>query len=191
MSITALVILAPGFEEIEAITVVDILRRADIDVTTAGTVGGVIAASRGTRHVADHDLEAVQDRIFDLVVLPGGIEGTANLAADDRVRDILSAQAASSRYIGAICAAPTALHAFDLIHREDTYTCHPGARAGMPTDNLRPDDRVVVSRRLITSQSAGTAMEFAYALVRELQGEEKLEQVDAGVLAPVPSSAAV
>jgi len=184
MSTTALVILAPGFEEIEAITVIDILRRAEIKVTTAGTIGGPILASRGTRHLADSELDAVRDQIFDIVILPGGNEGTANLKADERVRDILSAQHASPRYIGAICAAPTALHAFGLIHREDGYTCHPAAREGMPAENLKPDERVVVSRKLITSQAAGTAMEFAYAIVRELLGQEKVEQVDAGVLAP-------
>lgn len=181
---TALVLLAPGFEEIEAITVIDILRRADFEVTTAGTEGGPLKASRGTLHLADRELDAVRDEIFDIVILPGGVEGTANLKADDRVRDILSAQQASNRWVAAICAAPTALEAHGLLRREARYTCHPGAREGMPTANLRGEERVVVHGRLITSQAAGTAMEFAYAIVREMLGDEQVRRVDAGVLAP-------
>lgn len=182
---TALVLLAPGFEEIEAITVIDILRRAEFDVTSAGTVSGPLTASRGTRHLADHEIDAIQDQIFDIVILPGGVEGTANLKADERVRDILSAQKASNRYVAAICAAPTALEAHGLLHRDERYTCHPGARKDMPSEHLCPDERVVIDGKLITSQAAGTAMEFAYAIIRELLGNEKLREVDAGVLSPV------
>lgn len=180
----ALVILAPGFEEIEAITTIDILRRAEFRVTVAGTVDGPITASRQTRHLADVGLEQVQSEKFDVVVLPGGNEGSGNLKKDARVRSILERQHSAGGWIAAICAGPTVLIEFDLIRSNDRLTCHPAARGAVPPGQLDPGVRVLTHGRLITSIAAGSAVEFAYAIICALAGDTLVKKVDAGVFAP-------
>lgn len=185
MSTTALVILAPGFEEIEAVTVIDVLRRAAFEVTVAGTVPGPIPAARQTRHLADVDIDVVKDRSFDVVVLPGGNEGTANLKKDARVLEIIDRQKKAGRWTAAICAAPTILHAHGWLEANHRVTCHPSVQDQIPPRQLVPAARVVVSDRLITSLAAGSAMEFAYAIVEQLLGKEAVEKVNQGVVAPL------
>jgi 4-methyl-5(b-hydroxyethyl)-thiazole monophosphate biosynthesis len=180
---SALVILAPGFEEIEAITVIDLLRRAEFAVTVAGTVAGPITASRRTRHVADTELDAVKDQDFDIVILPGGGEGTANLKQDGRVREILTRQKKKNGWIGAICAAPTVLEAHGLVDDGQKVTCHPTTQSAMPAGKLDGAARVVISEKLITSLAAGSAMEFSYAIIKALAGREMVEKVNRGVCA--------
>jgi len=172
-----LVPLAPGFEEIEAITIIDILRRAGVEVTVAGTQPGIIEASRQTKHVADCTLDEVRAEDFDMVVLPGGLPGTTNLRNDPRVKKILQ----HSRLIAAICAAPTVLSAYGLLAGR-TATSHPGVRAELTAGKIS-EDRVVVDGPIVTSQSAGTAMEFAFKLVEILCGTDKVAEVNRGVLA--------
>ncbi|MDE1169638.1 MAG: DJ-1/PfpI family protein [Verrucomicrobium sp.] len=179
---SALVILAPGFEEIEGITVIDILRRAEFTVTAAGLVPGVITAARGTRHLADVDLNEVLRNDFDVVVLPGGGPGTAHLKVDDRVKAVLERQAAADRWVAALCAAPTVLleHGF---FPDAPLTCHPSEQAKVPPARLRGTQRVVVSGKLITGLAAGAALEFSYEIVRRLLGEEAVRKVNQGVCA--------
>lgn len=184
MSLTALVILAPGFEEIEAITPIDVLRRAGIEVTVAGTVSGPITAARQTRHLADVDLDTVKDKTFDIVILPGGNEGTENLKKDARVKAITNRQKNAGKWVAAICAAPTVLLANGWIEPAHSLTCHPSVQNQIPMDQLDKKARVVVSDKLITSLAAGSAMEFAYAIVEQLLGKEAVAKVNAGVVAP-------
>lgn len=178
---TALVILAPGFEEIEAITTIDLLRRAEFQVTVAGTVSEPITASRQTRHLADVGLETVKDNDFDIVILPGGGEGTANLKQDARVRDILLRQKKKNGWIAAICAAPTVLQEHGLIDAGQKVTCHPSAQKEIPAEKLEAKARVVQSGKLITSLAAGSAMEFGYAIIEALAGRAAVEKIDKGV----------
>jgi len=178
-----LVPLAPGFEEIEAITVIDILRRAGVEVTVAGTQAGPIEASRKTKHLADCTLDDVKADDFDMIVLPGGLPGATNLRNDPRIRHIIDTLKARNRHVAAICAAPTVLSAFGVLDGRNA-TSHPSVRneiasaAGSVSDN-----RVVVDGPIITSQSAGTAMEFAFKLVEILCGTEKVAEVNKGVIA--------
>jgi protein deglycase len=175
--------LAPGFEEIEAITVIDILRRAGVEVTVAGTQPGVIEASRKTKHVPDGSLDdalAHADE-FDMIVLPGGQPGTNNLRADPRVRALIERLRARNKITAAICAAPTVLSACGVLEGK-RVTSHPGVRAQLAAGQI-VDDRVVVDGPVITSQSAGTAMEFAFKLVELLCGRDKAAEVNQGVLA--------
>jgi DJ-1 family protein len=181
MSLSALVILAPGFEEIEAITPIDILRRAEFSVTVAGTVAGSISAARQTRHQPDVELDAVKDQLFDIVILPGGAGGTANLKADTRVKEILERHKRERRWIAAICAAPTILHAHGLLEPPQRITCHPSEQANIPATQLQGGSRVVVSGKIITSLAAGSAMEFAYAIVEQLLGKDAVAKVNQGV----------
>lgn len=180
----ALVPLAPGFEEIEAITVIDILRRAGVEVTAAGTVPGPIEASRKTRHLPDCLLDDVRAEDFDIIILPGGQPGTTNLRNNPRLRQILQTFHTNGQHIAAICAAPTVLAAYGILQGR-TATCHPGSRAELATGaGAVSDQRVVEDGTIITSQAAGTAMEFAFRLVEILCGAEKAAEVNKGVLAP-------
>ena len=178
-----LVPLAPGFEEIEAITVIDILRRAGVEVTVAGTQPGPIEASRKTRHLPDCTLDDVRADDFDLIVLPGGQPGADNLRADPRVRRIVESLKARNRQVAAICAAPGVLSAFGLLEGR-TATSHPSVRDEVAQHAARySEDRVVVDGPVITSRAAGTAMEFAFKLVECLCGPDKAKEVNQGVLA--------
>src|SRR5579884_2521356 len=102
-----LILLAPGFEEIEAVTVIDILRRAGVEVTAAGTIEGPIEGSRRVKVLADLSIEKVAGGDYDMIILPGGQPGTNNLAKDNRVARILKEAMAKERHIAAICAAPS------------------------------------------------------------------------------------
>jgi len=178
-----LVPLAPGFEEIEAITVIDILRRAGVEVVVAGTEAGPIVASRQTKHMPDCTLEDVRAEDFDLLVLPGGLPGTTNLRRDPRIRQIIGTLRARQRPVAAICAAPTVLAAYGVLAGKSA-TSHPSVRAEVAAAaGSASAARVVVDGDVITSQSAGTAMEFAFKLVEYLCGPAKVAEVNAGVLA--------
>ena len=104
-----LVPLAPGFEELEAVTITDLLVRAGIEVTTAGLDADAVTASRGTTIIPHTSIDHVKDEIYDMMVLPGGLPGADYLQNDDRIQTLLKNHAASNKYIAAICAAPKAL----------------------------------------------------------------------------------
>lgn len=176
-----LILLAPGFEEIEAVTVIDILRRAGVEVTAAGTVEGPIEGSRKVKLLADLSVDKVAGSDFDLIVFPGGQPGTNNLAKDERVRRILNEATAKERPIAAICAAPSILASAGLLAGKKA-TSHPSVRERMEGVDYS-EARVVVDGRWVTSRSPGTAMEFAFELVRLLAGEEKVKEVNQGVMA--------
>lgn len=176
-----LVLLAPGFEEIETITVIDILRRAGIDVTMAGTIDGPIIGSRRIRVMADMSIDQVIDCDFDMIVLPGGQPGTKHLGKDPRVKKILENAASGETAVSAICAAPSILTMYGFLTGKRA-TSHPSVRSMMEGVDYS-EDRVVVDGRWITSRSPGTAMEFAFRLVTLLAGEEKAKEVNEGVMA--------
>lgn len=168
---TALVLLAEGFEEIETSTIVDVLRRAGVDVTVAGIAGSSpVAGSRDMVFVPDCALEDAATPV-DVVVLPGGGRGAENLADDARVRTLLRDQVESERLVGAICAAPYALDQAGVLPT-DAFTCYPGWEARLQTAG-RQHDQVVESRHVITSQGPATAMDFALALVARLCGRAR------------------
>jgi protein deglycase len=178
-----LVPLAPGFEEIEAITVIDILRRAGVDVVAAGTQPGPIEASRKTKHIPDCTLDDVRAEDFDMIVLPGGQPGATNLRNDPRVKRIVETLQAKGRHIAAICAAPSVLSAYGVL-KDRVVTSHPSVRAEVAAGAREvSDQRVVIDGPIVTSQAAGTAMEFAFALVEILCGADKAAEVNRGVLA--------
>ncbi len=176
-----LLLLAPGYEELEAVTVVDILRRAGIEVVMAGLETGPVPSARDVKIIPDAVLDEVMDQEFDLIVLPGGLEGTERLAGDSRVEEILKKQLEKGRGIGAICAAPTVLEKSGLATGKK-LTCHPICQKEIRKALLKKD-RVVQDGVIITSQAPGTAMEFAFRLVEFLEGPEKVEEVNKGVLA--------
>jgi protein deglycase len=176
-----LVPLAPGFEEIETVTVVDILRRAGARVTLAGTQDGSLEGSRGIHLIADILLVKVDIDEFDLVVLPGGQPGTTNLQKNERVQIMLETMNRNGKLIAAICAAPLVLQSAGIL-QDRTATSHPSVKDGLNKVNYS-EDRVVVDGNLITSRGPGTAMEFAMKLVEILFGRDRMETVNQGVMA--------
>ncbi len=176
-----LIPLAPGFEEVEALTVVDILRRAGAEVTLAGTISNAITGRNGIKVLADEPLEAVIGKTFDMVVLPGGAQGTENLKRDVNVKKAIERLMKQGGIVAAICAGPTVLAGFKAI-KGARLTCHPSAREELRAEKLI-DERVVIDGKLITGQSPGSAMEFAFALVGALFGEAKVKEVNKGVMA--------
>jgi protein deglycase len=178
---TVLVTLAPGFEEIETITVVDILRRAGARVTLAATVPGVLEGSRCIKVTPDAMLEAVMENEFDLICLPGGQPGTDNLNNDPRIEELLQKMQSQGKFIAAICAAPTVLQKSGIL-KDKSMTCHPSVQSQF---DAYIDERVVIDGKVVTSQSPGTAMEFALKLVELLFGIDRMKKVNAGVLARI------
>lgn len=185
-----LVPLAPGFEEIEAVTIIDVLRRAAVEVVVAGTVAGPVRGSRGVTIVPDATFDQVDLAGFDAIALPGGGPGAAALRADERVRAALACHHAAGRLTAAICAAPTVLAAAGLVAGR-RVTGHPSVHEELARDgaDVDPDRRVVVDGHLITSQGPGTSLEFALALVERLAGPAQVEALGRAMLvanAPPP-----
>ncbi len=176
-----LVTLAPGFEEIETVTVVDILRRAGARVTLAGTEDGTLQGSRGIHLVPDSRLDDVDADEFDMVVLPGGQPGTSNLQKDTRVKSLLIKMNQENKKIAAICAAPVVLQSAGLLDNT-TLTSHPSVMDELQNVQYS-ENRVVVDGNFITSRSPGTAMEFAMKLVEILFDTARMETVNKGVMA--------
>ena len=181
---TVLVPLAQGCEELEAVTIIDLLRRAGVTVTVAGLDAGPVTASRGVVLLPDTTLDAVLDQDFDLVVLPGGLPGARYLEEDPRVLEILRRHDAEGRFTAAICAAPKVLARAGLLDGKSA-TAYPGAvlAADFPRVTLL-DAPVVVDGRTVTSRGPGTAMDFALCLVGLLAGEERRQAVEAQLVRP-------
>lgn len=174
--VRVLVPLAEGFEELEAVTIIDLLRRAGVEVTAAGLQDGPIRGSRRTLIQPDTTLTDALGQEYDMVVLPGGLPGADHLAADPRVTDLLRRMADDGRYTAAICAAPRVLLGAGLLEGKRA-TAFPGVLEGAEGPTLS-DEAVVRDGRVITSRGPGTAMDFALALIETLCGREKRDQVE-------------
>lgn len=180
MAPRVLVPLAPGCEELEAVTIIDLLRRAGIEVTTAGLHAGSVRASRGVVLVPDADLDAVIDQSFDMVVLPGGGAGADNLEADRRIGDLVRRLASEGRYTAAICAAPKVLARAGLLEGRQA-TAYPGTLEKLGTTAQIRTQAVVADGKIITSRGPGTAMDFALHLIQTLVGRDKRDEVEAAL----------
>jgi protein deglycase len=176
---TALVILAESFEEIEAVAVIDILRRADVECTVAAQHDAkFVTGKMGIQIVADELLSEIGDKCFDLLVLPGG-PGVRHLRKDDVVLKLARKQAASSGWLAAICAAPTVLHDADVLNGR-RYTAHPSVASEL---TAIANQAVVCDGNIITSRGAGTAVAFALELVGQVCGKEKAEEIRQAICA--------
>lgn len=181
MAKNVLAVLAEGFEEIEAVTPIDVLRRLDVDVTVASLDGSVVRGARGIAVQADATLGEVAGRVFDLIILPGGMPGAANLAASDLLADMLKKQHSEGRMIAAICAAPAVvLHPLGLLGSEKV-ACYPAFQRRLDEAN-RTDERLCVGEKLITAAGPGVAMDFALALAERLKGKEKADELAKAML---------
>ena len=194
---SVLVLLAEGTEEMEFTIIVDVLRRAEVEVVVAGVAGdgtagdGPVTCSRGVRIVPDvaladlvddHGEVAGRGAPFEVVVLPGGAGGTERFAADPRVGALLRTHAAAGRLVAAICAAPAALAAHEVAANR-AVTSHPSVRAALaPWCSSYREDSIVSADGLLTSRGPGTAFDFAFALVERLRGPDVVESVRAPMM---------
>ncbi len=175
------VLLAEGFEEIEAVTIIDVLRRAEIDVETAAiTEQRCVNGAHGIEIMADTTLAALAPDRLAMVVLPGGMPGSANLAASAAVCALLRRVWESGRHVAAICAAPIALHAAGLLQGR-RVTCYPSFEERL--SGATPTGATVeCDERIVTSRGPGTALEFALTLVHTLGREQAARELREGML---------
>lgn len=180
----AVIVLADGFEEIEALTVVDVLRRGGVNVTTA-TIGKAkeVAGAHGIVVMADKFLADVQDDNYDAVILPGGGQGTERLRASHEVFELLRRQKEAERLICAICAAPIVLVDAGVLEPGQHITCYPTCI--MELDRNSANVPVVADGNVITGQAPGSAMLFALVILQALSGDAVASKVARGLVTNV------
>ncbi len=171
--------IADGFEEIETIAVIDVLRRAGIEVVTAGLQSSMPRSVRGVQVITDKKFSDIRPDDFDGIVLPGGDPGWRNLANSQRLLTILKDFNSKGKLVAAICMAPAVLARAGILE-DRRATIYPGAERELPKPR---DARVVVDGNIITSQGPGTAIEFALAIVGYLIGKTKAERIKRDLIA--------
>lgn len=175
------VFFADGCEEIEGLTVVDMLRRAKLEVVSVSITGTKeIHGSHDIIFQADTVFEGAKMDSFDGVVLPGGLKGTANLAAHEGVVSVIKEFAAAGKLVAAICAAPSVLGQAGVLNGKHA-TCHPGWEEKL-TGAVASQESVVIDGNIITSRGMGTAIDFSLAMIQYLSGPETVAQVRKGIV---------
>ena len=175
-----LIPLADGFEEIETVTLIDVLRRAGLDVIAAGLSAKELKGAHGVRLVPDRALDAVKDQSFDMVILPGGQPGVDNLRKDGRVLEVLKRMKSEGKLIGAICAAPMVLRDAGLISGVK-LTSYPSVESEL-SGSCYETESVVVDGKIITSRGPGTALEFSLKIVELLLEKKKSDELSQALL---------
>lgn len=175
-----LIPIAAGFEEIEALTVVDILRRSKIEVVMGGLQNGAVVGAHNISVIPDSTIDDIKAADFDMIILPGGQPGTDNLNADPRIHALLHEFNADNKLIGAICAAPIVLAAAGLL-KDKTVTCYPTYRNTL-TGAIYEDKPVVCDGNIITSKGPGTAISFGLEIASRLAGREVADNVSKAML---------
>ena len=176
----AFVFLADGFEETEAIAPIDIMRRAGFNVTTVSIMGRKqVKGSHGINVEADALFEQTDFSVAGMLVLPGGMPGTKNLAAHEGLAKLLTAAAGKDVILGAICAAPSVYGGLGLLQGEKA-TCYPGFEEYLTGAEVKKEP-VVVSNQFVTSRGAGTAMRFGFALVAKVKGQSFADELAAAM----------
>lgn len=179
-----LVPLAQGCEELEAVTIIDLLRRAGIEVITAGLNEQPVKASRGVNLIPDTTLDKALRQDYDLIALPGGLPGADLLDKDPRIQNVLKKMASEDKFTTAICAAPKVLASAGLLDGKRA-TSFPGILEKLAlADTILESQPVVQDGKVITSRGPGTAMDFALTLIENLLGSEKRTEVEAGLQRP-------
>ncbi|MEE9448103.1 MAG: DJ-1 family glyoxalase III [Arenicellales bacterium] len=186
MNNTVLVPLAQGCEELEAITITDLLTRAGVEVITAGLDNEVVVAARGTQIIPDTTLDEIfkqgQENSFDIIVLPGGLPGADNLDQDPRILSMLKQQVSDDKKVAAICAAPKVFANAGLLDGK-TATAYPGTLEKLNLNNTRiTAEAIEIEGNVITSRGPGTAMDFALTLIEILSGKEKRNEVETALV---------
>ena len=179
---SVLIPLAQGCEELEAVTLIDLLRRAGIDVTTAGLDAKQVRGSHGITLVPDTHLDAALKKEYDMVVLPGGLPGADHLGADKRLTDLIKKMAQSGKYVGAICAAPRVLAQQGILDGKKA-TAYPGFLESRSFPNVHATGSAVeCDGKVLTSRGPGTAMDFALKIIATLLGDKKRDDVETALV---------
>lgn len=173
--------ISNGFEEIEAVSIIDICRRAGIEVCVAGVESLQTQGANSIKIIADCMIEDINSDEFDMIVLPGGLPNAFTLAENEKVQELLKTMKNSDKYIAAICAAPYALHKADVLNTN--YTCYPSFEQKIRDEGYSSTQDVVEDGKVITSRGPGTATTFALQLVKTLCGNETYQNVKNGLLA--------
>lgn len=180
-----LIPLAQGCEELEAVTIIDLLRRAGINVVTASLDERPITASRGTKLIADTLLDNVIDQEFDMVILPGGLPGADHLNKDKRIHRLLQSATDKNKKVAAICAAPKVLATSGLLEHKQA-TAYPGVLEALELKNTKITNAAIQQDgNVLTSRGPGTAMDFALEIITCLLGGEKRNQVESALVREV------
>lgn len=174
------VILADGFEEVEAISIVDVLRRAEINTVIAGLHDGHITSARKVKIIPDTTIDTVKVDDFDMIVLPGGQPGTDNLKADPRVKELIKSFSQKGKLTGAICAAPIVLASAGVLQGKHA-TSFPSYRDRLG-GALYEEKSVVTDGNVLTSRGPGTALAFGLAIVERLLNKEKAQKIKEAML---------
>ena len=174
------VLLAPGFEEAEALVPVDLLRRANVETATVSLTGEPVPGSHGVTVLADVTLDDVDLSKADMIVLPGGGPGYKNLGKEPKVEQLVRGAAEKGLWVAAICAAPTLLGRWGLLEGKDAV-CYPGMEEGLTGAQPRMDRGVVVDGKVITGRAAGSAFDFGLALLEALAGVAEADLVRHGI----------
>jgi 4-methyl-5(b-hydroxyethyl)-thiazole monophosphate biosynthesis len=174
------IIFADGFEEVEAMAIVDVLRRAEIEVIIAGLHEGPVSSARNVRVLPDTVIDSISVEDFDMLVLPGGQPGSDNLNSDKRVINLIRDFNRSGKLTGAICAAPYVLASAGILEGKHA-TAYPSFRDKLG-NALYEEKTVVEDGNVLTSRGPGTALCFGLAIVKRLVGEEKAQQIKEAML---------
>ena len=170
------VLLGTGFEEVEAIAPVDLMRRAGIDVLTVGITGKTVFGSHNIGIEADITIDQMDLTNLEMIILPGGLGGVTSARASKPALDALDFAWKNDKYVAAICAGPTVLADLHITDGKNA-TCFPGCEGGMGSANMIPNTTCVQNKKLITDTSAGCAIPFGLALVEVLKGKEAADAV--------------
>lgn len=177
----ALIVLADGFEDIEAVAAIDVLRRGGVDVDVASLSGSAsVASAHGLAVAADGPLSGFGAKNYDAIILPGGGKGTENLMASAELADLLRRQKAAGRRVCAICAAPAVLSAAGAMDTE-RFTCYPGMERSIGREST--DAPVVTDSLVTTGRGPGAAVPFALEILRNIESPETARRVASGMLA--------
>lgn len=168
-----MITLADGFEETEAVAVTDVLRRAGITIDIVGIPSSSVTSKNGIRIMTDKKLNEINVNNYDGIILPGGTKGVENLSKTALLLEMIKRLDAQGKLIAAICAAPSILAKIGVLEGKKA-TIYPGMERELPYPR---EDRVVIDSNVITSQAAGTAMEFALAIVEKLKGPGKASEL--------------
>lgn len=166
------VLLAEGFEEVEALTPVDLLRRAGVETRLVGVTGETVCGARGIRVVTDLPMDDIDLAQADMIVLPGGMPGTTNLYADKRVTSAVRAMYEAEKYVAAICAAPSVILGGMGLLKGRRATCYPGMEGAEAVPAT-----CVTDGKIITACGVGGALDFACALITALISREKADEI--------------
>jgi len=179
---TILIPIATGFEEIEAVSLIDILRRADIKVIVASLTDELqVQGANGIVLVANRNISGITSQDIDMILLPGGWGGTNLLAEDKYVQNLLKDMNAKGKDISAICAAPFALYKADVLPSK--FTCYPSVEERIDNDGYIADDNVIEDGNIITSRGPGTAMCLGLYIVKKYKGDKIYRELKSGLLA--------